>query len=234
MLANAVSWYIYDLVINYWWIAVAYVILYAISATIFLLTLRIKSEDGSLTVNRDSLAYLIAYPMYRHTKANKEWRLERLPNQGSICKFFIRMFHMLFLIWPFLVIYFAGVLTIGNVIGIMVFGQYVTLDLTEDGFWQAHDIYIGRRRLIPLMVPAFGLLLLGLVIFKFSFLLKILGALAFGILCISPILIAVAAIVGGIIYVALTDEAHGSAKVFVAKEFLASKKEKFCKMINFN
>lgn len=199
------------------WPIAVYAGLYAIGAAAFLLSLRFKSRDGRLIVSRDSWAYMIAHPMrYGGHRKHKG-------GQGSICTFYARMFNMLLIIWPLLLIYFALVLTVGSVFYFLLAGHVLCPDLREAGFVRY------CRVTFPLIVVTapLGLIVWGII--KHAALFRALRIAGWAVLCISPALVLVA-LLAAALYKS-RDPKSETASAF--REVVVAQKHRFCKFIQF-
>lgn len=201
------------------WPLAVYALLYVVGAAIFLLTLKLKSKDGTLVVDRHSLAFAIAHPLiYGGHKSLKSY-------QGSICAFYARMFNMLLFVWPFLVLYFILLTTVGSLITLLFAGRVVWPNLHESGFMDYRDVTPFPTAFIT--VP---LIVIALLIFKRAAVFRFLSAAFWIVLCILPVLIAV--VVSSTVY--WTREAIGETQtVSAVREVVAAHKYKFCKLIRF-
>jgi hypothetical protein len=200
------------------WPIAVYAGLYAVGAAAFLLSLRFKSHDGRLIVGRDSWAYMIAHPMrYGGHRPHKG-------HQGSICTFYARMFNMLLVVWPFLLVYFALATTFGSAVTFAFASHVVYPSLREE--WFVTSRALTRVPLAVVTIPA-ALLLLA-IMFRGS-LLRWLSVAAWAVLCASPVLIALALTGASYFKVRRSDGETASA----VREVIVAQKQRFCKFIQF-
>lgn len=240
-------------IINCWWLLVervgaffaftwplfaGYAVLYAITAALFLLTLKVKSEDGSLVVGRDSLPWKLAHPYlygqirrYPHRYETKiladgsEYTDYPLPKTGNICAFYARLFNMVLFVWPVLLLYFAVGTVVASLIGLLIHGGIYLPDLSCDAFFRRVPVAP-----VPLIGPAAGLALLVLAIFNTGVLWSLTKFIAWGIVCGLPL---IALIVLGVFGTVRFATAKPGDSVSVFKEAVSAKKERFCKMIQY-
>lgn len=199
------------------WPLAVYALLYVVGAAVFLLTLRIQSEDGTLTVDRASIAYMLAHPMrYGGLRNHKD--------QSSICLFYARMFNMLLFVWPVLGLYFIVMLTVISAGGLLLIGEVAYPDLSEPGFFGSHEVVPFTTAWIT--VPA---ALITLMIYKRGPLLHFLGMVGWAVLCLLPVLIVIGLISSTVL--GLRTNSEGALAV---KEAFAAKKDKFCKLVKFS
>ena len=200
------------------WPIAVYAGLYAIGAAAFLLSLRFKSRDGRLVVDRCSWAYMIAHPMrYGGHRAHKG-------DQGSICAFYARMFNMLLFVWPFLLVWFALIATFGSVITFAFAGRVCWPDLHEEGFFTSQSL-----TRVPLVVVTAPATLLLLVIMYRGAVLRWLSTAVWAVLCVSPALIVLALMAAGYFNVRRSEGETASA----VREVIVAQKHRFCKFIQF-
>jgi hypothetical protein len=199
------------------WPIAIYAALYAIGAAAFLLSLRFKSHDGRLIVDRRSWAFMFAHPMqYGGHRTFKQ-------EQGSICAFYARMFNMLLFVWPFLLVYFVLASTAGSLATFLMAGNWMLPNLHEAGF-------VGHHRItFPLVLVIAPLGLLTLAIVKHNAVLHFLSVAAWIVLCLSPVL---ALLVFGLV-TRHKSRTGTSPTVNAFKEVVAAKKDRFCKLIQF-
>lgn len=198
------------------WPLAMYALLYGVGAAVFLLTLRIQSDDGTLTVDRASTAYMLAHPMrYGGLRQHKD--------QSSICLFYARMFNMLLFVWPVLGLWFIFQLTVVSLFGLLIIGEVVYPDLSEPGFFGLHEVVPFTTAWIT--IPT---LLMALMIYKRGPLLHFLGIVGWATLCLLPVLIVIGLISGTVL--GLRTNSEGALAV---KEAFAAKKDKFCKLVQF-
>ena len=110
------------------WPLAIYAALYVVGAASFLLTLRLKSADGRLIVDKGSWAYAIAHPLRYGGHRSQPTRT------SSICVFYATMFNMLLVAWPVLLLYFFLMLTVGNFLGLTCASTLIWPNLHEEGF----------------------------------------------------------------------------------------------------
>jgi hypothetical protein len=211
------------------WPAAIYAGIYIFGAILFLLKLKIGSEDGKLVVDTGSWAYMIAHPMrYGGHRA-----VEPI---GSICPFYARMLNMLLFVWPFLLIYFLLMLTAGNVMGLLITGRWIFPDLSKDGFIRLRPFFFDG---IPTLIVTGSLALLALLaILAINGwrLLVFLATIGWGLLCLSPAIVAITIIIVAILYFRsgrFLSEPERGEQVSAAREVILAHKHKFCKGIKF-
>lgn len=242
------GWHLLKLV---FWPAVVYAGVYALGAVAFLANLRAKvGPTGRLVVEHDSWAFMLARP-YRYGKikaaVEKYGSLENavyeeLPRSWvqptGICPLYARLLNMLLFVWPALLVYFV----VGSVLGTVLFGAifgvgYVSPDLTRDSW-----LIIVQLRDIDTWPNGWGVLLrvpvmyymavfaLYMAIAHWNAFLHGLWFTLLGVLCLLP-LIALAAAVIFISRKVFREKDDGETRVGMAAEFLASKKEGWCKVV---
>lgn len=203
------------------WPIFIYAAVYTLGAALFLVYLRIKSEDGKLTVDTSSWAYMIAHPMRYGGMRSKDV-------SGSICAFYARMLHMLVGVWPFLLIWFIFVSIAGVTIVFLLFGHILIPDLREEMFFRTKKITF------PLALVTLPITLVALAIYNFRALLDWLADFGWMTLCLGPVIVVI--ILAAFIVIWLRWNIYGqgdSKKVSALREVIASNKEKFCKRIYF-
>lgn len=199
------------------WPVAIYAALYAVGAGIFLLTLRLQSEDGGLIVDQNSWAYMLAYPM-RYGGHRSEKR-----TATSICSVYAKLFNMLLFVWPVLLVYFAVTCVIGTAWGLLLFGAVVYPDLHGAGFITAKRV-TGNFWPGAVTVPLTALILAG---WKIKVLIHFAVVVGWYSLCLAPILVAIA--IGT--YLVLRYRSPNPNAVSAAVEYAAARKGKFCKMV---
>lgn len=209
------------------WPIAIYALLYAVGASIFLVALRIRSENEQLTVDRKSWCYLLAHPLRyagHSTKTEKN---------TSICVFYATMFNMLLTVWPIALFYWIICTVVGSVGGFLICSTIVYPDLGEEMFL-ATKILLKRENGKPFLLSLVSgpTTILILALFHLHALLMFLERLGWALLCLLPLI----AVIGAIswssrkVYAAKLGEGTTSSAV---KEFLGSKKDKFCKIVRF-
>lgn len=210
-----------DIVHFFWlirWPIAIYAALYALGAATFLLSLRFKSRDGRLIVDRRSWAYMIAHPMrYGGHRTHKG-------DQGSICAFYARMFNMLLFVWPFLLVWFALGTIFGSIVMFALAGRVIWPDLHESAFFDERSL-----TRVPLVVVTFPAVVLTLAILYRGAVLRWLTVAMWVVLCLSPALVAMVLAVAGYRKVR-----HPKTETALAvREVIDAQKHKFCKLIQF-
>lgn len=218
----------------FWWPAFAiYGTLYAIGAATFLLSLRLKSEDGKLTVNYDSLAYKLAHPvrwgnMKRDLERNPEFYQEFYDGQqGSICAFYAALFNMLLFIWPQVLLFWLLACTILAFVRFLIIGEWLVPDLREATWLREVKIWHQPVPPIAFVLPAAFLVW---ALWNFTSLMHVLMIIGMGLLCATPFLIGIAVVVFVTrkVYIAQPGETASAVKeVFIAN------KERFCKLVEY-
>lgn len=233
------------------WPAVVYAGVYALGAVAFLANLRAKvGPSGRLEVAHDSWEYMLARPMrYGRIKAAKDtWgfltpaKQHELPDSWfrptGICSLYARLLNMLLFVWPFLLVYLVGGSLLGTVLFGLVFGVgYVTPDFAKEGWlkrtlvrnpddWPANWTVVLR---VPLMyyVAVFTLFMIA---FHFTAFLQGVWMAFLGVLCLLPLI----GLITGVVYGSrkiVREKDDETTSVGLAAEFLAAKKEGWCKMV---
>lgn len=241
------AWHLAKLVA---WPALIYGVVYVVGAVVFLANLRAKvGPSGKLVVEWDSWAYMLARP-YRYGKINAA--VERYGSvesavrnnldedwfNTSICPLYARLLNMLLFVWPVLLVYFAAVSVLGTLLfGVVMGVGYARPDFTKDG-WMArvvvrdYDLWPNGWTFllrIPVVyyITAFALFMITM---HFTMFLHGLWFTLLGVLCVLPVIAIVVALVFGSRKV-MREKDGGATRVGLAAEFLASKKEGWCKMV---
>lgn len=227
----------FNIVVEHWYIPAGYAALYAVGAIIFLFTLRLsKNSNGVLVLERDSWAYRAAHPIdgaryveQKRIKRTQEFHLnEAAPTiTGNICAVFFRLFNMLLFVWPFLLVWLAGVLVIGSLGGLLVAGKAVTPTLAHlnDRAGDTHDVLIGKLQMPPLIAIILPSLVLVSLVFARSVLVGFLAKVAAVLMYAAPAVIVIALVVW------LSYRLRGAESVGVVKEVLISVKTRACKLV---
>lgn len=203
------------------WVGLSYALLYAAGAASFLLLLRLQSSDGRLVVRKKSWAYMFAHPM-RYGDHRSQTN-----DIGNICGFYARMFNMLIFVWPFLLIWFLLVATIGNMLTMLLAATFLWPDLRSDGFIRARFLFGDGPKPIVLLWLVTGLIVLAVL--RFHRLMHVLGAIGWATLCLIPALAAAAAV----LTVFILGRSPKENAVNATLEVVAAKKDRFCKMVEF-
>lgn len=235
-LANG-AWHLLKLLV---WPAIIYAGIYGLGSVAFLANLRAKvGPVGRLEVAHDSWAYMLAHP-YRYGIIKREG-VDDVPSRWlktSICAVYARLLHALVFVWPVLLAYFAVISVLGTVLfGVLLGVGYVSPDFTKDGWvsktnlrdWESWpDDWTFLLRM-PAVYYVVGTALFSAA-FHFTAFLHGLAMVGFAVLCILPVLALIAAVVFGSRKI-VREKDDGTTKVGLAAEFLASKKEGWCKMV---
>lgn len=225
------------------WPAVVYGVVYAVGAVAFLANLRAKvGPFGRLEVAHDSWAYMLARP-YRYGK------IKAMDNDAvhyrsdwfkptSICVIYARLLNALLFVWPVVLVYLGAVSVLGTVVfGVLLGIGYVKPNLAEEGWvekvkvrdWESWPQ--GWRFLLrlPFLYYAAAFLLYKAVV-HFSQLLHDLWIGLLVLLCLLPALGVIAAVV----YISrkvVREKDDETTSVGLAAEYVASKKERWCKLV---
>jgi hypothetical protein len=220
------------------WPAVIYAAVYGLGAIAFLANLRAKvGPTGRSVVEHDSWAYMLARP-YRYGKLKAGYERPEWTEPTGICSLYARLFNMLLFVWPFLLVYLAVVSLLGTVLfGVLLGVGYVRPDFTHEGWVSRVDVADidswpnSWRVLLRLpFVYYLAAFTLFMVIAHFTAFLHGLWLTLLVILCILPLLALIAAVVFGSRKV-VREKDDGTTKVGLAAEFIASKKEGWCKIV---
>lgn len=232
------------------WPAVVYASIYAIGAIAFLANLRAKvGPSGRLVVEHDSWAYMLARP-YRYGKVKaaveRYGSLEAAVRNSldedwfntGICALYARLLNMLLFVWPVVLVYLVLASVLGTVLFRVLLGVgYVRPDLTKDGWvgkvvvrnFDSWPDNFGVLLYLPVTYYAAAFLLF-MVTTHFTVFLHGAWFMLLGVLCLLPLLGLIAAVVFGSRKV-MREKDDGATRVGLAAEFLASKKEGWCKMV---
>lgn len=218
-----------------WPVWAGYAALYVVGAAIFLANLRAnKDTAGSLYVATDGWAYMLAHPYrYGQIRIGND-RPVSWHRRTSICVIYARAFNALLTVWPVLLLYFAITCGLGSLFfGLLLGAGRVRPNLSNDGFLEVVDFYGSVGDWQWYKVPAvylFGGVFVGLAIFKFALLAKILLAVGTILVCTSP---AVAIVVGStfVVHKVRKEKGDATTSVGMLSEYVAAHKEKFCKMV---
>lgn len=245
-----------DLLADVWWLgkalapfAVGYAMLYAVTAALFLMTLRVQSTDGKLSVRKDSLAFFLAHPLSKYyglgsVKGHQEstfdvaigkWEsvpILRYPNHGNICAFYARLFNMLLFVWPFLGLYLLVVALLGPIIGMLFLSKLVYVDFEEEMFLSTRGVRWFRGRELPLFMPLGLLSIIVLAVVKLSTLLLVGKTIAWFLICAVPVIGVLVLISYSTAKLYQAEQGDGSTASLV-KETLMAKKARFCKLLEF-
>lgn len=101
--------------------ALSAISLYVITATVFLLTTKLKDDEGNMWIDTDSLHFKITHPFYEYSflKANVEEGVAKT----SLCGYFLEFFLSLYIAWP-LIIFWQTLKTILYTPLLLMFGYY--------------------------------------------------------------------------------------------------------------
>lgn len=206
------------------WPLAIYATLYVIGAASFLLTLRLKSADGRLVVDKDSWAYAIAHPLRYGGHRNQPTKT------SSICVFYATMFNMLLFAWPGLLLYFILMLTVGNFFALISASTAIWPNLHNAGFCDyKHLITTKNGGPFPMVLISVPLALFAIAGWKFTTLVHILAVGGWAALCLAPVLL----VIGIVVVVILKSRAEEPNTVTAVLEVVSAKKEKFCKLVEF-
>lgn len=225
------------------WPAVVYASVYAIGAIAFLANLRAKvGPTGKLVVEHDSWAYMLARP-YRYGKikaaVDKYDYSAYWLKPTSICAVYARLLNMLLFVWPVLLVYLAVVSLLGTVLfGVLLGTGYVRPDFAKDGWlgridlrdWESWPNSWRFPLRLPIVYYMAGFLLF-MAITHFTTLLHGLWFALLSALCLLPLLGLMFAVVYGSRKI-VREKDDGTTRVGLAAEFLESKKERWCKMVD--
>ena len=220
------------------WPAVIYAGVYALGAIAFLANLRAKvGPFGRLEVAHDSWAYMLARP-YRYGITKRRGELDEDWANTSICAIYARLLNMLLFVWPVLLAYLAAASVLGTVLFGVLFGVgYVSPDFTKEGWlgvnklrkpdnWPTDWRFILRMPL-PYYMAAFGLFMIA---FHFTTFLHGVWVGLLALLCVLPLIALVVGVVFGSRKI-VREKDDGTTSVGLAAEFLESKKERWCKVV---
>lgn len=230
-----------------WPVLAGYAILYAVGAAALLVNLRANRDDyGNLFVKWDSLIYKLAHP-YKYGKIRKAVEMHgTLSNalkftlnddwfiRTSICVIYARAFNALLFMWPAVLVYWAIVCSGGTLLfGLLLGGAYIRPNLYNDAWLEVVDFYTDDNDWAWYKAPVVylaGAAVASLAIFKLALLAKILLVITAVLLCISP---AVAIVAGSTLVVKRIrrDSNDPTTSVAVFSEYVAARKEKFCKLV---
>lgn len=231
-LAGGIYWFF----AVFWPVFAVYGALYAVGAAAFLLSLRIKSEDGKLVVAYDSLAYKLAHPMLwsrrqRNLADDPEYynayRRTEHDRSGSICTFYASLFNMLMFIWPLVLLYWLFCCTVASLVKFLLAGDWMVPDLQGD-LW-LRDVKLWNKWYPPLAVIGPLAVLVAMAV-NFGAVWSVAKFVAMFAVCLLPVAAFLALVIYGTrkVYIAKPGETAS-----VVKEAITANKEKFCKLVEY-
>jgi hypothetical protein len=231
------------------WPLVVYAVVYATGAVAFLANLRAKvGPYGRLEVAHDSWAYMLARPK-RYTDIQKmietcgslaraKEHYSYLFEPTSICAVYARLLNMLLFVWPFVTLYLI-VLSMGGTVlfGVILGIGYVKPKMSSNGWLELvklrePDNWPNSPKVL-LYVPItyyVAAFLLVTAVLNFGMLLRGAWLALIVTLCLLPLIALVLAVVYGSRKV-MRERDDADTSVGLAAEFLESKKERFCKVV---
>ena len=231
------------------WPLVVYGVVYLFGACAFLANLRAKvGPYGRLEVAHDSWAYMLARPK-RYTEIQEaikeygsleqaKYHHEYLFKPTSICAVYARLLNMLLFVWPFVTLYLIVMSVLGTTLfGVLLGVGYVKPKMAAKGWLELvklreSDDWPNNPKVF-LYLPATyyaAAFLLFMAVTHLSALLQGMWMVLMAALCLLPLIGVVLVVVYGSRKV-VREKDDGATKVGLAAEFLESKKERFCKVV---
>lgn len=194
-------------------------ILYAITATFFLLTAKLeKDKDGYLVLDPQSWHFKLAFPFRSRYRPHS---LKYLSDHMSICGYFVKLFWMLYFGWPIIALWLIAK-TLVYAPFMLTFGYYPIANLKSMA-WGDDDailhVAVGKKKWVRYFFFP--------LVYSISW--TYWPAKTYTISLGAVIIAVCIAAIGGLIYLhdrKIDDDSEG--RVSLAKEWLMAKKRRVC------
>ena len=203
------------------------VVLYVLTATVFLLVAKIrKDEKGNLVLDPNSWHFKISYPFIKFSK----YQILFLSEKVGLCGYFAKFFFMLYLGWPMLMVW-ACLKTIVYSPFMLLFGSYPIANnrSMDEAFEGPLAVEVGEIKMLKpnvLGLTIFPFYIIALLAYVFSWIYypDTTWTVTFWCLVTIAVVVVAVAIIVGIYRFMKTDQ----ETVYLIKEWANSKKKKLC------